>query len=106
MPNKLICNRLIRLSAQGFAAYSVFCSVFLPYDARALTASQAVNYWRNNPDMARAECNILRRWNKDLQASVFGDFFLDKMAPQYQMSRIDTLGAVNWLVANICPDVW
>ena len=106
MPNKLIYNRLIRLSAQGFAAVSVCCSVFLPYDARALTASQAVYYWRNNPDMARAECNILRKWNKDVQASVFGDYFLNKMAPKYQMSTTDTMGAINWLVANFCSGVW
>ena len=106
MVSKLIKNRLIRLSAQSIASMSVFCSALLPCDVKALTASQAVNYWMNNPTIAKAECNVLRKWNKGVQTSVFGDFFLNKMAPQYQMSKTDTMGAVNWLVANFCPEVW
>lgn len=90
----------------GSAATFVAFSTFFPVQSLGITPEQAMNAWLQRPDWARAECNLLRSWNRKYRTSVLSDHFLTTMSSGYQMSARDTMVAVNWLVGNYCPDVF
>tara|TARA_B100000212_G_scaffold329517_1_gene294841 strand:+ start:443 stop:826 length:384 start_codon:yes stop_codon:yes gene_type:complete len=70
-----------------------------------ITAKQAVEVYKQNPDWAKAECQGLRRLNRAGQ-SVNGDFWLSKSIQNYKMTRTQLELMNAWLTGNYCPDVF
>ena len=70
-----------------------------------ITAKQAVEVYKQNPDWAKAECQSLRKLNNAGQ-SVNGDFWLSKSISNYRMTRTQLELMNNWLTGNYCPDVF
>ena len=70
-----------------------------------ITAKQAVEVYKQNPDWAKAECQNLRRLNKAGQ-SVNGDFWLSKSIVNYKMTSTQLELMNGWLMGNYCPDVF
>ena len=75
-----------------------------PYSG-LITAKQAVDLYKQNPDWAKAECQILRKLNNSGQ-SVSGDYWLSKSIENYKMTRSQLELMNNWLTGNYCPDVF
>ena len=70
-----------------------------------ITAKQAVEVYKQNPDWAMAECQLLRNLNKSGQ-SVNGNYWLSKSISNYRMTRTQLELMNNWLTGNYCPDVF
>ena len=70
-----------------------------------ITAKQAVEVYKQNPDWAKAECQKLRRLNNAGQ-SVNGDFWLSRSIENYKMKRNELEKMNSWLTGNYCPDVF
>ena len=70
-----------------------------------ITAKQAIEVYKQNPDWAKAECQSLRRLNKAGQ-SVNGDFWLSKSIENYKMTSTQLELMNGWLTGNYCPDVF
>tara|TARA_Y100000589_G_scaffold52993_1_gene44112 strand:+ start:128 stop:490 length:363 start_codon:yes stop_codon:yes gene_type:complete len=70
-----------------------------------ITAKQAVEVYKQNPDWAKGECQGLRRLNRAGQ-SVNGDFWLSKSIENYRMTRTQLELMNQWLTGNFCPDVF
>ena len=77
----------------------------LPSSSGLITAKQAVEVYKQNPDWAKAECQNLRRLNKAGQ-SVNGDFWLSKSIENYRMTSTQLELMNGWLTGNYCPDVF
>ena len=77
----------------------------IPRSNRLITAKQAVEVYKQNPDWAKTECQGLRRLNRAGQ-SVNGDFWLSKSIENYRMTskQLELMNA--WLTGNYCPDVF
>ena len=52
-----------------------------------LTAKQAIDIYKQNPDWAKAECQNLRRLNNSGQ-SINGEYWLSKSIENYKMTSI------------------
>ena len=70
-----------------------------------ITARQAIEVYKQNPDWARSECQNLRRVNRSGK-SVNGDFWLTKSVSNYKMTSIQLEMMNGWLTGNFCPDVF
>tara|TARA_B100000073_G_C23722319_1_gene568056 strand:+ start:1739 stop:2095 length:357 start_codon:yes stop_codon:yes gene_type:complete len=70
-----------------------------------ITAKQAVEIYKQNPEWAIAECQNLRRLNNTGQ-SVNGDFWLSKSIENYRMTSTQLQLLNGWLTGNHCPDVF
>ena len=70
-----------------------------------ITARQAIEVYKQNPDWARSECQNLRRLNRAGQ-SINGDFWLSKSVSNYKMTSIQLEMMNGWLTGNFCPDVF
>ena len=70
-----------------------------------LTAKQAIDIYKQNPDWAKAECQILRKLNNSGQ-SVSGEYWLSRSIQNYKMTRLELELMNNWLTGNYCPDVF
>ena len=77
----------------------------IPSSSGLITAKQAVEVYKQNPDWARAECQSLRRLNRAGQ-SVNGDFWLSKSIENYKMTSTQLQLMNGWLTGNYCPDVF
>jgi len=53
-----------------------------------ITARQAVEVYKQNPDWAKAECQTLRRLN-NAGNSLNGDFWLSRSIENYKMTRTE-----------------
>ena len=53
-----------------------------------LTAKQAIDIYKQNPDWAKAECQILRKLNNSGQG-VSGEYWLSRSIQNYKMTRLE-----------------
>ena len=70
-----------------------------------ITAKQAIEAYKQNPDWAKAECQNLRRLNNAGQ-SAYGDFWLSKSIENYKMTSTQLELMNGWLIGNYCTDVF
>ena len=77
-----------------------------PQNNGLITAAQAIAVYQSKPDWARAECQILRRLNKESGQSANGDYWLRNSIKNYRMTSIQNQLMNNYLIGNFCPDVF
>ena len=77
-----------------------------PQNNGLITASQAIAVYQSRPDWARAECQILRRLNRESGQSANGDYWLSNSIKNYRMTPIQNELMNNYLIGNFCPDVF
>ena len=75
-----------------------------PQDNGLITAAQAIAVYESRPDWARAECQILRRLNRESRQSANGDYWLSNSIKNYRMTPIQNELMNNYLIGNFCPD--
>ena len=77
-----------------------------PQNNGLITAAQAIAVYQSKPDWAKAECQILRRLNKESGQSANGDYWLSNSIKNYRMTPIQNELMNNYLIGNFCPDVF
>ncbi len=77
-----------------------------PQNNGLITAAQAIAVYQSRPDWARAECQLLRRLNRESGQSANGDYWLRNSIKNYRMTSIQNELMNNYLIGNFCPDVF
>ncbi len=77
-----------------------------PQNNGLITAAQAIAVYQSRPDWARAECQLLRRLNRESGQSANGDFWLSNSIKNYRMTPIQNEMMNSYLIGNFCPDVF
>lgn len=73
------------------------------FAAPKFTLNQAMNYYKNNPDRARAMCAAFRFTNNNGE-SVYG--YPAKRLGQDLVDPTDGSYLAGWITGNFCPDVF